>query len=69
MSEKRNTDLEAALADPRRIDAAVRAAAREAVLRHARLGQPVCTLRDGKVVWLSPEEVFALFVDGPASRG
>jgi hypothetical protein len=28
---------------------------------HARLGNPVCTLRDGKVVWLSPQEIFDQF--------
>lgn len=45
-------------------DAAVRQATREAVLMHARLGHPVCTSRDGKVVWLSPQEVFDLFASG-----
>ena len=34
-------------------------AAREARLEHARMGRPVCESRDGKVVWLTPEEVFA----------
>ena len=48
-----------------RIDHAIRKAMREAVLTHARLGQPVSTLRDGQVVWLSPEEVFALFANSP----
>jgi hypothetical protein len=43
--------------------AAVRRAVREVVLRHAKLGQPVCTTRDGKVVWLQPEEVFALLAE------
>ena len=47
-----------------KITAAVRTAMREAVLMHARLGQPVCTMRDGKVVWLSPQEVFDLFARG-----
>src|SRR5262245_52452330 len=35
-------------------------AAREAVLRSAKAGVAVPTLRDGKVVWLSPEEALAL---------
>jgi len=42
-------------------DAAHARAAREARLEHARLGRPVCESRDGKVVWLSPEEVFARY--------
>lgn len=51
-------------AKPNAADDAVRQATREAVLMHARLGQPVCTLRDGKVVWLTPQEVFDLFASG-----
>ncbi len=58
---EKNEKLEAALANPELIDAAVRKAMREAVLMHARLGNPVCTWKDGRVVWLSPQEVFELF--------
>ncbi len=64
MNEK-NEKLEAALANPALIDAAVRKAMREAVLMHARLGNPVCTWKDGRVIWLSPQEVFELFVSEP----
>lgn len=31
-------------------------AVRDARWTHARLGRPVCELRDGKVVWISPED-------------
>jgi hypothetical protein len=48
-----------------RIDLAVRKAMREAVLTHARMGRSVPTLRDGKVVWLSPDEIFAIFASEP----
>jgi hypothetical protein len=41
--------------------AAMQRANQTALLRHARLGEPVSTWRDGKVVWLSPAEVFALY--------
>jgi hypothetical protein len=37
---------------------AIRRAVREAVLEHALLGHSVSVWRDGKVVWLSPEEIF-----------
>lgn len=40
-------------------DAALERHFRELRLEHARLGRPICEGRDGKVVWLSPEEVFA----------
>jgi hypothetical protein len=58
---KNNSRREEALANPALIDAAVRKAVREAVLMHARLGNPVCTWKDGRVVWLSPQEVFDQF--------
>jgi hypothetical protein len=68
MSDK-NRRREEALANPALIDAAVRKAVREAVLMHARLGNPVCTSKDGKVVWLSPQEVFDLFASEPPPAG
>jgi hypothetical protein len=49
------------------LDEALKKAVREAVLKHAKLGQPVSTWRDGKVVWLQPAEVFALFQE-PANE-
>jgi hypothetical protein len=39
--------------------AAIRRAVREAVLAHARAGNPVAEWRDGQVVWVQPAEVFA----------
>ena len=43
--------------DEEKVTAALRRAVREALERHRRLGNPVCVWRDGKVVWLSPEEL------------
>ena len=40
-----------------RILKAMTEAVREAVLRHKRLGNPVAVWRDGRVVWLAPEEI------------
>jgi hypothetical protein len=48
------------LADPRLLEAAFRRAVREAVLMHARAGRSVPTMRDGKVVWVPPQEILAL---------
>ena len=39
------------------IDEALNAAVREAVLRHKQQGQPLAVWRDGKTVWIRPEEV------------
>ncbi len=41
------------------IDDAMNAAVREVVLRHRQLGLPLAVWRDGKVVWISPEEACA----------
>jgi hypothetical protein len=57
------------LVNPRVIEAAIRRAVHEAVLTHARLGHPVATWRDGHVVWLQPDEVFALLSQRPADEG
>jgi hypothetical protein len=32
-------------------------ATREAVLMHKKLGHPIVVWRDGKVVWVPPEEI------------
>jgi hypothetical protein len=45
--------------EPPTMEQAVLRAAREATLAHARAGNPVAGVRDGEVVWLTPEEVFA----------
>ncbi len=48
------------LADHTANEAALQRAGKEAVLDHARAGLPVATWKDGKVVWLQPEEVLAI---------
>jgi hypothetical protein len=67
-TQAKETKLQALLAKRPLIDAAVRKAVREAVLMHARLGHPVCVSRDGKVVWLSPQEIFDQFANEPAPQ-
>jgi hypothetical protein len=39
------------------IDRAIVKAVQEALLMHKRLGHPIATWRDGKVVWIPPEEI------------
>lgn len=43
--------------DVPRILAAMRRAVREAVLEHKRLGNPIAVWREGRVVWLRPDEI------------
>ena len=54
--------------DVPRILKAMRAAVREALLQHKRLGNPVAVWRDGHVVWLAPEEILT-GPDEPGSGG
>ena len=43
------------------IDRAHALATRDALLEHARMGRSVCEWRDGKVVWITPTEIFARY--------
>jgi hypothetical protein len=44
-------------ADGTLIDRVLQQAVQEAVLRHRKAGFPVSAWRDGKVVWIPPEEI------------
>jgi hypothetical protein len=65
MKGRNRTTMEELLAKPKDLEAAVNHAIREATLMHARLGHPVATWRDGRVVWLQPQEVFDLLSANP----
>jgi hypothetical protein len=39
------------------VERAVARAVRAALLRHKQAGNPVCEWRDGKVVWIAPEDI------------
>jgi hypothetical protein len=49
------------LIDHDAINRAHEMAFRDARLEHARMGRSVCVGRDGKVIWLTPTEVFAQY--------
>jgi hypothetical protein len=49
------------LIDHAAIDRAHALAARDALLEHARMGRSVSEWRDGRIVTVSPEEVFARY--------
>ena len=44
-------------ADINLITDALRRAVGQAFLRHKKLGHPICVWRDGKVVWIPPEQI------------
>jgi hypothetical protein len=49
--------IEEALADRERITQALAEGVREALKKHKQAGNPVVDWRDGKMVWLKPEEI------------
>ena len=57
--------------DGRAIDRALREAVREALLRHKKLGESIVIWKDGKVVWVPPEEIEVedLEADDQGSQG
>ena len=50
-------DLEQILADTGKIEAALRAAVRKALVLHKQAGNPVAVWRDGKVEWMDVERL------------
>jgi hypothetical protein len=56
-----DAEFDALLADNDRIDAALKCAARDAALTHARLGRSLPEWTDVGVVWRSPTEIFARY--------
>lgn len=61
MSEVTKSRLDEMAALHPAIDAAHARANRDALLEHARMGRSVSEWRDGQVVWVTPEEVFARY--------
>jgi hypothetical protein len=58
MQEGRKKDrIDELFAEGTPIDAALQRAVRKALWQHKQLGNPICTWRDGQVVWIPPEEI------------
>jgi hypothetical protein len=45
------------LNDPEKVRQIIQSAINEALLKHKQAGNPVCELRDGKVVWINPKDI------------
>lgn len=56
MSDNDKT-IDEILQDGARVDRAARRAVRDAVRHHKLLGNPVAVWREGKVVWIAPEDI------------
>ena len=55
--EKHKDRITEAFANPERITQALAQGVRDALLKHKQAGNPVVVWRDGKIVWLKPEEI------------
>jgi hypothetical protein len=68
VTEKRKRTFAEKLADNDLINAAFARAVREARLSHARNGRSVPISRNDKIMWLTPEQIFAMYGEEPATR-
>lgn len=59
MAEAVKKDIGRILTEGTEIDEAVAKAVKEAVLKHKLAGNPIVGMKDGKMVWLKPEEIQA----------
>ncbi len=64
MNEQPPSSIAELLADDALINEAIARAVREAVLKHARAGQPVATWQNGQVIWMKPDEVLSRLANG-----
>ncbi len=65
MRRRRPRDIAKIFAEGVEIDAALKRAVREALLTHKRAGNPIAQWRNGRVVWIPPEDIV---VDEPEPR-
>jgi hypothetical protein len=57
MQEKVKKEIGTLFNDREGMDRALAGAVRQALLQHKKMGNPVATWRDGKVVWIAPEDI------------
>jgi isoaspartyl peptidase/L-asparaginase-like protein (Ntn-hydrolase superfamily) len=57
MANTLKKDIGKIIAEGTLIDEAVKQAVKEAVLKHKQAGNSIVAMKDGKMVWLKPEEI------------
>lgn len=58
MVSHKNKDLISKIMnDPERVRQIIQSAIYDALLKHKQAGNPVCEFRNGKVVWIQPEDI------------
>ena len=57
-TEETNDDrISRIMNDPEMVRKILQSAINQALLKHKQAGNPVCTLEDGKVIWIQPEDI------------
>ncbi|MBI4685273.1 MAG: hypothetical protein HY755_08740 [Nitrospirae bacterium] len=57
--EKHRDKIAETFSNPEKVTLALAQGVRDALLKHKQAGNPIVIWRDGKIVWLSPEEILA----------
>jgi hypothetical protein len=57
MARKRSPQAARILAEAQKVEAAVQAAVRDALIQHKRAGNPIAVWENNQVVWIQPEEI------------
>ncbi|HAG49925.1 MAG TPA: hypothetical protein DHU69_10615 [Deltaproteobacteria bacterium] len=57
MKKKSEKSIDEIFKEGSLIDNALKKAVQEALVRHKQAGNPIVVWRDGKIVWLKPEEI------------
>jgi len=57
MKKKSEKSIDEIFKEGSPIDKALKKAVQEALVRHKHAGNPIVVWRDGKIVWLKPEEI------------
>ncbi len=58
MKSRENEDrISEIMNDPERVILIIQSAINDALLKHKLAGNPVCELRNGKIVWMKPQDI------------
>jgi len=57
MKRRSNKPIDVIFKEGTLIDKALKQGVQEALLKHKQAGNPIVVWRDGKIVWLKPEEI------------
>jgi hypothetical protein len=60
IKEKHRDKISEVFSNPEKVTQALARGVHDALLKHKQAGNPIVVWRDGKIVWLKPEEIPAL---------